>query len=114
MIWAKNKIPYVMRRGRCHCKTKFVSCLQPPPQKLESWNFGSRSLLGQLDALHTQNFEIQVPKGSRLREVFQILLFKLVFVAWKWLHRVQKVGFSEEKCCQIYPRIKFLEQNFES
>jgi hypothetical protein len=33
--------------------------------------------LGQLDALHTQNFEIQVPKGSHLREVFVVLLFKL-------------------------------------
>jgi hypothetical protein len=26
--------------------------------------------LGQLSVLHTQNFEIQVPKGSHLREVF--------------------------------------------
>jgi hypothetical protein len=26
--------------------------------------------LGQLDVLHTQNLEIQVPKGSHLREVF--------------------------------------------
>jgi hypothetical protein len=32
--------------------------------------------LGQLDALHTQNFKIQVPKGSHLREVFEVLLFK--------------------------------------
>jgi hypothetical protein len=34
-----------------------VSRLQPPPQKLESFNFGSRCFLGQLDALHTQNFD---------------------------------------------------------
>jgi hypothetical protein len=27
--------------------------------------------LGQLSVLHTQNFEIQVPKGSHLREVFR-------------------------------------------
>jgi hypothetical protein len=26
--------------------------------------------LGQLDVLHTQNFEIQIPMGSRFREVF--------------------------------------------
>jgi hypothetical protein len=40
---------------------KFVPRLQPRAEVLESWNFGSRSLLGQLDVLHTQNFEIQVP-----------------------------------------------------
>jgi hypothetical protein len=38
--------------------------------RLESWNFGSQPHLGQLDVLHTQNLEIQVPKGSHLREVF--------------------------------------------
>jgi hypothetical protein len=37
-----------------------------------SQNFGSRNLLGQLDAPRTQNFEIQVPKGSHLREVFAL------------------------------------------
>jgi hypothetical protein len=26
-------------------------------------------------------------------------------------YRVQQVRFSSEKCCQIYPRMKFLEQN---
>jgi hypothetical protein len=30
--------------------------------------------LGQLDSLHAQNFEIQVSKGSQLREVFEVLL----------------------------------------
>jgi hypothetical protein len=30
----------------------------------------SRPHLGQLSVLHTQNFEIQVHKGSHLREVF--------------------------------------------
>jgi hypothetical protein len=49
---------------------KFGSRLQPSPLRLEGWNFGSQSLLGQLDTLYTQNFEIQVPKGSHLREVF--------------------------------------------
>jgi hypothetical protein len=43
---------------------KFESRLQP----------SSSELVSQLDALHTQNFEIQVPKGSHLREV---LLFRL-------------------------------------
>jgi hypothetical protein len=33
--------------------------------------FGSRPHLGQFSALHTQNFEITVPKGSHLREVFR-------------------------------------------
>jgi hypothetical protein len=72
----KKKFPSVTRRCRCRCKTKFVSILQFPPYKFESWIFGSQSLLGQLDALHTQNFEIQVPKGSHLREVFEVLLFR--------------------------------------
>jgi hypothetical protein len=36
--------------------------------KLKFW---LPELLGQLDALHTQNFEIQVTKGSYLREVFK-------------------------------------------
>jgi hypothetical protein len=35
-------------------------------------------------------------------------------MASKCFYRVQKLDFSEEKCCQIYPSIKFLEQNFES
>jgi hypothetical protein len=39
--------------------------------KSESWNFGSLGLLSQLDAPHTQNFKIQVPKGSHLRVVFR-------------------------------------------
>jgi hypothetical protein len=43
---------------------KFVSRLQPPPQKLESLNFGSRCFLGQLDALHTQNFDKLFFSGS--------------------------------------------------
>jgi hypothetical protein len=57
----------------CHAPLllqKFVSTLAQSLWKLESWNFGSRSLLGQLDVPHTQNFEIQVPKGSHLREIF--------------------------------------------
>jgi hypothetical protein len=55
---------------------KFVLHLQARPSMLESWNFGSRSLLGQLDAPRTQNFEIQFPQGSHLREVFAVLLFR--------------------------------------
>jgi hypothetical protein len=31
----------------------------------------SLGLLGQLDAPHTQNLDIRVPKGSNLREVFR-------------------------------------------
>jgi hypothetical protein len=56
----------------CHAPLplqKFVSTLAQSLLLLESWHFGSRSLLGQLDVPHTQNFEIQVPKGSHLREV---------------------------------------------
>jgi hypothetical protein len=49
---------------------KFVSTLAQSLWQLESWNFGSRSLLGQLDVPYTQNFEIQVPKGSHLRDIF--------------------------------------------
>jgi hypothetical protein len=29
--------------------------------------------LGKLDVLHTQNFEVQVPKGTPLVKVFEIL-----------------------------------------
>jgi hypothetical protein len=64
----------------CHAplplNAKFVPHLQPRPFYLESWNFGSRSYLRQLDVLHIQNFEVQVPKGSHLREVFEVLLFR--------------------------------------
>jgi hypothetical protein len=35
-------------------------------------------------------------------------------MAQKWFYRVQKVDFRQEKCCQIYPRMSFLEQNLES
>jgi hypothetical protein len=57
---SEKKNPSVTRR----CWTKFVSTLQKSPWKLESWNFGSRTILGQLDALHTQNFEIWHSKGT--------------------------------------------------
>jgi hypothetical protein len=62
MIWEK-KNPSVTRRRRRRCDTKFVPRLQPPSWRLESWNFGYRSLLGQL-APHTQNFEIWHLKGT--------------------------------------------------
>jgi hypothetical protein len=55
---------------------KFVPHLQPRPFYLESWNFGSRSHLRQFDVLHIQNFEVQSPKGSHLRKVFEVLLFR--------------------------------------
>jgi hypothetical protein len=29
------------------------------------------------------------------------------------IKRVQEVSFSKEKCCRIYPRMKFLEQNLD-
>jgi hypothetical protein len=59
MIWAIKMFLSVTRRCRSQ---KFVPHLQPPPYKLESWNFGSRSILGQLDVPHT--FEIWHPKGT--------------------------------------------------
>jgi hypothetical protein len=43
--------PSVTRR----CKTKLVSRLKPPPKKLKNWDFGSCSILGQIDT-ETQNF----------------------------------------------------------
>jgi hypothetical protein len=48
---------------------KFALHLQARLYVVENRNFGSRSLLGQLDAPCTQNFEIQVPKSSHLRVV---------------------------------------------
>jgi hypothetical protein len=58
MIWAK----FFFRLSRAVAvalllllNAKFVPRLKPRPQDLESWNFGSRSHLGQFDVLHTQN-----------------------------------------------------------
>jgi hypothetical protein len=53
-------------------------CTSPTGSALSArkLKFGSRSLLGQLDAPCTQNFEIQVSKGNHLREVFAVLLFR--------------------------------------
>jgi hypothetical protein len=79
MIWAIKNFPSITRRCRRRRRRrshKFVSHLQLPPYELESWNSGSRSHLGQLDVPYTQNLEIHVPKGSHLREVFEVLLFK--------------------------------------
>jgi hypothetical protein len=45
---------------------------------------------------------------------FKVLLFRPqgpVYVVWKLFYRVQEAGFSKENCCQIYPRMKSLEQN---
>jgi hypothetical protein len=39
---------------------------------------------------------------------------RTVLMARKWFYRVQKVDFRKVKCCQIYPRMNFLEQNIES
>jgi hypothetical protein len=43
--------------------------------------------------------------SSHLREVFEILLFRSGFRGLQMFYCVQEVG--------IYPRMKFLEQNFE-
>jgi hypothetical protein len=53
-------------------------------------------------------------KVATLERFFEVSLFMPqgpVFAASKWFYRVQKVCFSRKKCCQIYPRIKFLEEN---
>jgi hypothetical protein len=64
--------------------------------------FYSRILFGQCDVLNTMNFKIQLLKGfwDFVKERF----------SWLDFYHVQKVWFSWE-CCQIYPRMKFLEQN---
>jgi hypothetical protein len=50
----------------CHAPLqKFVSTLAQSLLELESWNFGSRCLLGQSDVLYTQNF-IQIPTKKGL------------------------------------------------
>jgi hypothetical protein len=61
---------------------KFVSRLQPPPQKLESWNFGSRRILAQIVALHTQNFDELFFRVAAI----QMLGFQRIFHAHKILH----------------------------
>jgi hypothetical protein len=35
-------------------------------------------------------------------------------MALKWFHRVPRLKTIKEKCCQIYSRMKILEQNFHS
>jgi hypothetical protein len=52
----KNFPSVTCRRRRWQ---KFVLHLQPRPYDLESWNFGSRILSGQLDVLHTHNFKFR-------------------------------------------------------
>jgi hypothetical protein len=51
MIWTKKKL----RLSRA-VVGKFVSRLQPPPQKLERLNFGSRCFLDQFDATWYSEF----------------------------------------------------------
>jgi hypothetical protein len=46
------------RRSRLHRWQKFVPRLQPRGLDYRTW--AELSLLGQIDVLHTQNFEIQV------------------------------------------------------
>jgi hypothetical protein len=49
-----NKNPCVTRR----CRTQNLHLTYSIRQKLENWNFGSQSLLVQLDGSRTQKFEI--------------------------------------------------------
>jgi hypothetical protein len=51
-------------------------CTSPTGSALSARKLKFWLLLGQLDAPRPQNFEIQVPKGSHLREVFAVLLFR--------------------------------------
>jgi hypothetical protein len=51
--------------------TKFETQLAQPCLVLESWNFGYKPYLTHIGLPHTQNFEIQLPKGSHPREVFR-------------------------------------------
>jgi len=64
---------------------------------LESWNFGSRSLTGQLDVLHTQNFQILSfhKKNLRVRKK-----------SWKYSRRAE-ISFI----CNVYwlPKIFFFK-----
>jgi hypothetical protein len=80
--------------------------------ELENWNFSSQSLLDQ--------FKNKIIIFS----VFIIWLhFSLAILYFKengelrilkWFYRVQELRFSSEKCGQIYPTMKFFEQNFKS
>jgi hypothetical protein len=56
---------------------------------------------------------LRVATPERFSEVLLFGPQGPVFMAWKWFYRVQE-AFSQNKSCQIYPRKKFLEQNFES
>jgi hypothetical protein len=63
--------------------------------------------------LYTQNFEIQVPKGTPFVKGFEILS-RNRFHGSKMVLLCSEGRFSREKFCQINPRMSFLEQNLES
>jgi hypothetical protein len=67
---SNEKIPSVTRRRRRGQFFLHAFRLDHKTIRPESLNFGSRLHLSQLSVLLTQNFEIQVPKGSHLKEVF--------------------------------------------
>jgi hypothetical protein len=69
------------RRRRCRW-LKFE-----PHLDLESWNFGSFWSFRPTWCLHSQNFKVQVHKGTPFCQ-------RTVFMTWKWIYRVQKVWFS--------------------
>jgi hypothetical protein len=75
----------------CHAPLplqKFVSTLAQKARKLESWNFGVVFWVNLTSCM--QNLEIQVPKGSHLREVF---LGYTIEALRTWFH-VLKMVFS--------------------
>jgi hypothetical protein len=82
---------------------------------LSEFHHRTEVIWGPETKLNTQNFEIQVPKGTPLVKGLRFCQ-GTVFMARKWFYRVQKVDlrFKKENCCQIYPRMNFLEQNLES
>jgi hypothetical protein len=100
----KNKFPSFTLRRRLW--QKFA-----PHLHLESWNFGSRSLLSQLDALSIiKKFRFpRVP--TLLIKVFEILS-RNGFLGLKMVLSCSEGG--REKWCKIYTRLKFLEQNFKT
>jgi hypothetical protein len=81
----------------------------------------SRSLLGQLDVLYTQNVGTSNPQGSHLREVFEVLLFKkimvmvfiVVFIVFLRVNFLKKRNVCEK--CQNFDSEKYKNfWNFET
>jgi hypothetical protein len=95
-----------------------------PPIQIPTQNGKMKILLSEfhprsnLTALLSHNLvsKNKTKITSNFEGLLRVLRFcqGTIFMAWKWFYRVQKIRFRLEKCCPVYPRMKFLEQNLWS